>query len=71
MSEATIILPRPLFNYSYFDGLYLGMKLSYPPSDGRKLRSKPNNTVETLQILLNDKSIFVSVTGVVASSGDF
>jgi hypothetical protein len=47
------------------------MKLSYTPRDGRQLKSKPNNTVDTLQILLNDKSIFVSVAGLVATSGDF
>ena len=66
-------MPSPVFNYSYFDGLYLGMQLFWQPSDGRSLNSndRSNNTVDTLQILLKEKSIFVNDIGYVASFGKF
>jgi hypothetical protein len=47
------------------------MQLFWQPSEGRSLNSKFNNTVDTLQILLKDKSIFVNEAGSVASSGNF
>jgi hypothetical protein len=67
------VMPSPKFNFTYFDGLLLGMQLFWQPSDGRSLHSdgQSNNTVETLQVIFEDRGIFVNDLGDVASFGNF